>query len=434
MSPQNSFRTGDHTLVREINLSAIMHHLRENAPVSRAGLAELTGLNKTTVSSLVRELIDYDLICELQHDSRGVGRPAVLLELNPDAGCIISCEIGVDFVSVVRTNFAGEILWRHQISTHRDLGQRTIIERTLAVLHKAVDSGRHSCTRLFGVAVGVPGLVDENSGTLLFAPNLAWENLPLQSIISQAIPSRIFVDNEANLAALGEYFFGAAEHASEMLYISAGVGLGGAIVRDGHLFRGSTGFAGEFGHMTMDPNGLLCSCGNRGCWETQVSQSALFDLIRQALDRGRMSIMSDMLDGDLDRLSVAAVVDAAHADDGVALEALAQIGHHLGIGIASLINALNPQLVVFGGILSLAGNFIMPAVHEELQRRALRWNETASEVRLARHGFDASVIGGVAKIYHAVLTRPATFAGNSRMKSVFMNNQNTGFSKPVSAG
>jgi glucokinase-like ROK family protein len=434
VSPQNSFRTGDHSLVREINLSAIMHHLRENAPVSRSGLAELTGLNKTTVSSLVRELIDYDLVRELQLDFRGVGRPAVLLQLNPDAGCIISCEIGVDFVSAVRTNFAAEILWRHQISTHRDLGQRTIIERTLAVLHQAIESGRSSCHRLLGLAVGVPGLVDENSGTLLFAPNLGWENVPLQSILSQAIDAHIIVDNEANLAALGEYFFGAAEHAREMLYISAGVGLGGAIVRGGHLFRGSTGVAGEFGHMTMDPNGALCSCGNRGCWETQVSQSALFNHIRQAIGRGRISIIPDMLDGDLDRLTVATVVDAAQVDDGAALEALAEVGHHLGIGIASLINALNPELVVFGGILSLAGSFLMPIVQEELQRRALRWNETASEVRLARHGFDASVIGGVAKIHHAVLTEPAAFASGSRSMPVFMNNRNPVWSRPVNAG
>jgi glucokinase-like ROK family protein len=431
LSPQSSFRIGDYSLVREINLSAIMHHLRENAPVSRAGLAELTGLNKTTVSSLVRELIEYDLVRELHLDSGGVGRPALLLQLNPDAGCIISCEIGVDFVSVVRTNFAAEILWRHQISTHRDLGQHAIIERTLAVLHQAIDSGRQSCTRLLGVVVGVPGLVDESSGTLLFAPNLAWENLPLQDILSQAIDTRIFVDNEANLAALGEFFFGAAKHANDMLYISAGVGLGGAIVRDGHLYRGSTGFAGEFGHMTMDPNGALCSCGNHGCWETQVSQSALFNHIRQAIGRGRMSIIPEILNGDLDRLSVYTVVDAALLDDGVALDALAEIGHYLGIGIASLINALNPELVVFGGILSLAGAFLMPVVQEELQRRALRWNETASEVRLARHGFDASVIGGVAKIYHAVLTQPATMAGESRPMSSIVGNRRTEWSSPV---
>ncbi len=410
MPQPGRYRTGNQALMREMNLSVIMNHLREHAPTSRAALAEMTGLNKTTVSSLVSELIEHQFVREVGLNLTGPGRPAVLLELNPAAGCIVSGEIGVDFISVICANFAVEVIWRHKESTGRDMGQPAVMDRTLVLLRQAIDAGRTTGSPLLGLAVGVPGLVDQVSGDLLFAPNMGWRDVPLMTILHESFDAPVFVDNEANMAALGEYYFGAAQSYDEVLYISAGVGLGGGIVRGGQLCSGVTGFAGEFGHMTMDPEGERCNCGNRGCWETQVSQSAVFRHIRRATNQGRASVLSEMTGGDLDRLAVPMVVDAARAGDAVALETLEGVGHHLGIGIASLVNALNPDLVVFGGILSLAGEFLLPVVHEELQRRALHWNRSATQVVLARHGFDACVIGGVATVYQAILAQPSTVA------------------------
>lgn len=389
-----------------------MYHLRERAPISRADLAETTGLNKTTVSSLVRELIERQFVREVGYETpgagRGAGRLAMLLTLDPAAGYIVSAEIGVDFISVICTNFAPEIIWRLKENITPDMGQRVILDRSLALLRQAIAAGREYCNHLLGVAVGVPGLVEQASGTLLFAPNLGWENVPLGNILSVALDLPVVVDNEASMAALGEHYFGAAQGHDEVLYISAGVGLGGGIVHSGQIYSGVTGFGGEFGHMTMDPEGELCNCGNRGCWETQVSQRALFRQVERAIQGGRISMLAGMTRGDLGLLSVPTIVEAARAGDGLALEALEWVGHHLGIGIASLVNALNPELVVFGGILSLAGEFLLPVVEREMQRRALRWNRAASQVVLARHGFDACVMGGVARVYQSILAEPNT--------------------------
>jgi glucokinase len=169
-----------------------------------------------------------------------------------------------------------------------------------------------------------------------------------------------------------------------------------------------SGFGSEVGHMTMDPEGELCNCGNRGCWETQVSQRALFRYIRRAVGQGRASLLIEMTADNLGQLTVPIIVEAARAGDPLALEALDVLGHHLGIGIASLVNALNPQLVVLGGILSLAGEFLLPVVEAELERRALRWNRNATQVVLARHGFDACVMGGVARVFQTILAEPET--------------------------
>ncbi|NIM92804.1 MAG: ROK family protein [Anaerolineales bacterium] len=400
-------RTGDQTLVREINLALILDNIRELGPISRAGLAELTGLNKTTVSSIIQELIDGEFVHEVGLASSGIGRPAVLLEINPNAGVIISAEIGVDFISTIRTNFSPEVLWEQQEPIRPEMGQRAIILRTLALLHDAVESSGSSKGDIFGMAVGVPGLVDQTTNVLLFAPNLGWRDVPLARILRDdfhGVP--IFVDNEANLAALGEYYFGVAQGCEDVLYISAGVGLGGGILRNGVIFRGKTGVAGEFGHMTMDPNGELCNCGNRGCWETQVSQRSVFHQIKSKINAGQESILPVMLEGDLEGLNIPTVIEAATEGDKVVLQVLDGVGHDLGVGIASLVNALNPDLVVFGGILSLAADFLLPTAKIELEKRALEWNRSATKILPARYGFDACIMGGVATVYQKVLAYP----------------------------
>lgn len=407
MASASQFRTGDQSLVREINLSVIMNHLRTNAPISRAALAEATGLNKTTVSSLVNELIERQFVQEVGLTSQNTGRPAVLLKLNPAVGFIVSCEIGVDFILVICADFSPKIIWRHEEHIDPTIGQRAILDRAIAVLHEAIEVGRPVCGTLLGLAVGLHGLVDQATGALLFAPNLGWKDLPVRAILQEAFNAPLFVDNEANIAALGERYFGAAQGYDEIIYISAtGVGLGGGIVHGGRVFSGVTGVGAEFGHMTMDPDGEICKCGNQGCWETQVSLQALLHHIWRLIDQGEVSSLSEMTDHWQMSLTVPLIVEAACSGDHVAMEALKIIGHDLGIGIASLVNVLNPELVVFGGSLSMAGEFLMPVIEKELDRRALKWNREATKLVLAEHGSDACVMGGVAVVYQAILAQP----------------------------
>lgn len=410
MAPLSRPRTGDQALVREINLSLIMNQLQEHAPISRATLAEITGLNKTTVSSLISELVDQQYVHQVGLDTSGVGRPAVLYELNPQAGCIIGAEIGVDFISVIRTNFAAEIMWQHKEHTDSSQGQQAIIERTLALLHQAVDEREPWCSQILGLAVGVPGLVDYHTGNLIFAPNLMWRDVPLGDMLRADFDIPVYVDNEANMAVLGEHYFGAAQGYNDVLYVSVGVGLGGGIVRGGAVFRGKAGFAGEFGHMTIQPNGRPCNCGSRGCWETVVSQSALFRYVRQAAASGRTTILTQKIGENLSGLTVPLIVEAADRGDKVSLDALARLAHYLGMGIASLSNAVDPELIVFGGILSTASAYLLPIVEQELSEHAISYPTNPTKVVLARHGSDACVMGGIATVYQSTLSQPGTLA------------------------
>jgi glucokinase-like ROK family protein len=401
-----SYQTGDQALVRQINLSLIMNILRTDAPISRASLSQRTKLNKTTVSDLINELNEHGFVRELGMHSSGTGRPATMLTLNPAAGYIVSCEIAVGYLEVLVTDFGPEVIWQVKEATTTDANQQAILDHMLVLLHQAVEKVKSASGKLLGMAVGVPGMVDYTTGTLLFAPNLKWRDVPLLALLEQQnFGAPIFVDNEANMAALGEHFFGVAQGYNEILYLSGNVGLGGGLLRDGRLWRGANGVAAEFGHMTMDPHGDLCNCGNYGCWETQVSQNSLFNYINNAITNGETSILTNQIRNCWEDITVEMVVTAAQAGDPLALRALENIGSSLGIGVASLLNALNPEIVVLGGMLSVASEFLFPMVTDEIQKRALPWNRETIKVVRAAHGSDAAVKGGIATVYQSVLSQ-----------------------------
>lgn len=404
---QPLYRTGDQALVRQINSSLVMHVLRSQGPISRAALSHVTGLTKSTISAVVADLLARQFLSEAGAQAASAGRPGTLLKLNPAAGCIVSCEIGVDFIQILLTDFAPTVQAEVRERLAPDADPAYVVGRVQALLGQAIADGRAAGYTLLGVAVGVPGIVEHNSGAVLFAPNLGWRDVPLKALLEQAhFGAPIFVDNEANMATLGEHYFGAAQDCDEVLYISAGVGLGGGIIREGRLLRGFSGAAAEFGHMTIVPEGERCNCGNHGCWETLVSQPALFRAIGRRIAPGAAGQWSSSLESDLEQLTVPRVADAARRGDPAAREALDEVGHWLGIGIASLLNALNPERVVFGGILSLVADLLLPVVNQEIEKRALLWNRAQVQVVQAAHGSDACVLGGVATVYQYLLAQP----------------------------
>ncbi|MEO8288048.1 MAG: ROK family transcriptional regulator [Chloroflexota bacterium] len=400
-------RTGDQALVREINLSIILNALRDQSPISRASLAAITGLNKTTVSSLVQQLIDAHFVSEIGADrTEDTGRPGILLKLNPKVGCIVGAEIGVDFISVIITDFAADVLWRYQEKSASYSSQERTIQRTLTIINEGIAATEGKCNAVLGLGLGVPGLVDGTSGTLLFAPNLQWQDVPLREILQAEFDFPVYVDNEANMATLGESYFGVARGSKSVLYVSAGVGLGGGIVLDGRILPGTAGFAGEVGHMTLIIDGRRCNCGNHGCWETLVSQEALFRRIREATGEGNASSLTRYLEAEGEGLTVPLIVDAARSGDLVTLKALEDTAYYLGVGLANLVNALNPEIVVFGGILSLGSDYLLPTLRRVIRERALRWSVDSMQVMVAAHGFDACVMGGIASVYYQILSQP----------------------------
>lgn len=404
-------KTIDQALVREANLSLVLRNIHYQSPISRAKLAVVTELNKSTVSSLVEDLLARGLVHEVGVNSKGTGRPATLLEVNPQAGGVIGAELGVDFVAVALMNFAGQVLWRQKVKADPSEAQAKTIKQTLELVDEAIRRCRTEGLRLLGLGVAAPGTVDLQEGVMVFSPNLCWRDVPLRKIFSEHTGLRVFIENDANAAAVAEHLFGVMRQVKDFIFIYAGVGVGGGLFLNGKLYRGYNGYAGEIGHTaTMaQEHDELCLCGNPGCWETYANQRAVIREVEAALRDGRSSripqLMAEQGDG---MLTLEVIRQAAEAGDDAAINAFGKVGHAMGLGVAGLVNIFNPEKIVIGGALSAAGDYLLPAVREVVSQRALNDVLKRTDVIASIFGDDASLFGAVAIVVEDIMWNPSS--------------------------
>lgn len=384
----------------------MLDYLRRNGPISRAEVAAGLGLTRSTVSSIINELLDDDLVRETTFQSDRIGRPGMQLELNPDGGFAIGYEFGVDFHSLIISDFAGNVRWRYYEGSDPSFGQEKILSRAFDLVDDALEEGKEMKMRPFGIGIGAPGLVDIHRGMLMLAPNLGWENVPLYKIWSERYELPIFVENEANAAAMGEYYFGVAKGINNFIYISVGVGLGSGIVIDGKLYRGGFGYAAEIGHMTYDPDGELCNCGKRGCYETVIGPRAVVKQVREKINPNEESVISNSVHNDLEKITFEVVADAALEGDKICLEALKNVGFNLGILVSSVIDFMNPELIVLGGALNYASSILVPIVKDVVSNYSLKFSQQDLKIVESKHGTEACVVGAVALVLDSIWREP----------------------------
>jgi predicted NBD/HSP70 family sugar kinase len=384
--------------VRRHNLGVVLRHVAEHGPRSRAAIAQETGLNKTTVSSLIGELIEFGLVRETEIELRGtVGRPALPVELSGKRVVGLGLELGVDFLAVRAADLAGEE--RHRVLVTRDNRGRPVDDVLDDLARLAADAlvvlGEQELLTA-GAVIALPGLVDSD-GCLLVAPNLGWTDVSVPDRIAEQLggpPFPVRAENEANLGALAELWEGAGREFADFIYVSGELGIGAGIIVAGEPFRGSHGFGGELGHTTVDPDGDVCACGNRGCLETRVALGAM--LRAAGLDPGARV-------GDL--------ADRARSGDAQTLQALADAGRWLGIGVASAANLLNPRGVVVGGYFATLAEWLVPGLREELDARVLAAEWDPPRVVISALGAEAAVRGASALALRRVFADPSVVVG-----------------------
>lgn len=400
----------DHNLVRQINSALILDRLLADSPQSRANLAQQTGLNRSTISSLVSDLIERHLIREVgleTADSRG--RPGMLLELNPNGGCVVGIEINVEHITVILTDFTAHTLWRRHVELPAAPPQTEVLCLAETLIDEALRAGMaHRLTPL-GIGLGVPGLVDVTKGALVYAPNLTWRNVPFRDMWEQKFGVPLYVENDGNASALGEYYFGVAKGYGHFIFLGTGIGLSGGLMLGGQIYRGVGGYAGEIGHIIVESGGELCACGRRGCWETLVGPRTVIKGIVHALKNGAPSLIPDLVGGELSRITMGVVVNAADQGDQLALDTLADIALHLGTGIANLINLFNPELIVLGGSLTLAGQYLMPTISRIITAEALSVPGNMVALSLSSLGADACVKGAIALVVDGIVRDPISW-------------------------
>jgi predicted NBD/HSP70 family sugar kinase len=372
-------RTGDQFMVKEINTSIVMDTIIRYHSISRARISELTGLNKGTVSSLVLELINQQLVFETGTGASSGGRKPVMLQFNGDTGYVVGIDLGVNYILTILTNLQGLIICEHYEDI-TGLNSREVIPLLVRTIGSVSLQAPSSPYGIVGIGIGVPGMVD-SEGTVLFAPNLGWTNVDLREAVQVFYPQTpIFVDNEANMGAIGEKHYGAGKDVANLIYISVGIGIGTGIILKNEVFRGTTGYSGETGHMTIDANGRLCRCGNRGCWELYASEQALFEIGKSILPKGTIGTLESF-------------VACAEAGQVPMIEAFEKIGHYLGIGVANIMNIFNPDLIIIGNRLTKAERWLSRSLQETVEHRALPIQKQSATVQFSSLSSHSTALG-----------------------------------------
>ncbi|GGU35874.1 ROK family transcriptional regulator [Nocardioides albus] len=382
--------------LRVANRSQVLHLLGRSAPVSRAELAQRTGLSRSTVSSIVQELLASEQIVETTGAAlpRGGGRPPSLLTVNGAPGTLVAVDIGHRHVRVAVADLAAKPLAEHEIRLDADNSPIETIDRAAAMVREClVEAGVDPRTdRILGVGMGIPGPVDPHSG-IVVSPILAnWIDLAPGQEMARRLGMPVHVENDANLGALAEFVHGAARDVDDVIYVKASSGIGAGLILAGKLFRGVTGIAGEIGHVRFEENGPICRCGNRGCLEKAFGGSRLVELLQPAY---------------AEALSVERLLELALEGDIRVNRILDDAGRAVGRVLADLCNHLNPALIVVGDTMRDSESFVL-GIKDSIDRFTQPDTAAALEVVPSELGENAGVMGALVIANSAVPAQPGT--------------------------
>lgn len=367
--------------IKQSNRATVLNFIRQQEPVSRSDIARELNLSPTTASAAVSDLIDSGLVRESGQGASTGGRRPILLEIDPKGGTVISVDVssayGRRIIRAAALDLKSDILT--EVMREQEIeGNAAFLSAISNIIHDLIDSPDVELREAVAIGVSVPGLVNAGSGELVFA-NINVSSLALGSLLAQEFRAPVLVQNSEDAAALGEYRFGAGRGCHSLLYLSVGAGAGVGLVVDGRIYQRGRTSAGEVGHVTLQPDGPLCRCGNRGCFSTLVSSEALVDAVHAALAAGNGPAPAELTGGASD---VPQIMRAARAGQPQCLEAVKAAAEWVGIVMANLINLLNPEVIALGGELFEGDNYFFSLVQSIAGRRALK--DYVPGVRLVR--------------------------------------------------
>jgi glucokinase-like ROK family protein len=381
-------RAGSLESLRRLNRLRVIHALRDEGQISRADIARRTGLSRSTVSSLVADLQADGLVVERPepgsaHGAQG-GRPPILLSFDASAGAAVGIDFGHSHLRVAVSDLASTILAERKRPLDTDHDAQEGLELAAEMITDALNDAGVPRSAVIGAGMGLPGPIEQVEGTVGSSAILpGWIGMTAAAEMRRRLDIPVMVDNDANLGALAEAAFGAGRDAGDLIYLKVSSGIGAGLILNGRLYRGSAGLAGELGHVLVDPDGIVCRCGNRGCLETVAATGALVDLLRRSHG---------------DDLTVEAMLEAARTGDLGCRRVIHDAGRALGQVVATLLNVLNPELLVVGGDLAGAGDLLLDGMRESVSRAALPEAARRAEVVAGVLGERAQVLGALALV------------------------------------
>ncbi|HUF00692.1 MAG TPA: ROK family protein [Anaerolineales bacterium] len=369
------------------------------------------GLTRAAVTIIVNDLISNGIIVETESRTTSSGRPPVVLEINPSQGLVAAIDMGAMHLSVALGDFSARILEEVEMPFRIDNGPEKCLKEAARVLEEMLAKRGLSSADLSGIGVGVPGPVIADQGMVMAPPIMpGWDRFPIRSTLESKWGTAVTLNNDAELGALGEWAYGAGRGEKNLAFIKVGSGIGAGLIISQQIYGGTTGSAGEIGHLTVDENGPLCACGNHGCLEAFAGGHAIASQARKLVASGKRTLLSEK---DPNSISARDVAEAARRGDLTAQEIIKRSGTFIGIAIAGLINLFNPSTVIIGGGVAQVGDLLTGPIRQAVHERSLRASEHSVRITTAMLGRRSSLMGALVQAInvaiHATIERRNQF-------------------------
>ena len=411
-SPLHTTRQATHAVfdasaIRAQHSRLVLNLLWKDREMSRAELARRTSLSRSTVSAIVNDLLSTGLVKEARAGISSGGRRPIMLGFQDQSSFIVGIELGATHISCVLTDLRCKVRasWSAPAPV-RDQPEETLEKMTMAV-RSVLEADGVEPSRLLGFGVAVPSPVDdERPGELLPLVVPKWSGYNIASHLQETFGRPVFVDNDANLGALSELWWGAGSDTKDLAYIKVATGIGAGLIINGRIFRGSGGIAGEIGHTSIDPNGPQCICGLRGCLTTFIGTPALLERAKQELEANGSDRRPPV---NIDEL-----VNAALEGDPTSVELIHYASDKLGVGIANMLNLLNPKMVVLGGGIARADDLVLDAVQNTIRGLSLPASISNTEIRTTTLNEWGIAVGAATLVLQGALESPSLFPTQSR--------------------
>ena len=382
----------------QMNRSMVFDLIRRKGPISRAEIARTIGLSIPTVMKITEEFSHKQFVQDVGKGESSGGKRPELLELIPDSKYIIGVGVGRSKTNVLMMNLAGEVFIREIMETGGTVVPEVWISRLIRVIENVIRESGLPEKRILGMGIGMPGILDEESGKVLFSPDFKWENVDMLTPIRERFKMDITIENANRALAMGEYYFGAGVDSRNFLVVNLGHGIGSAIMREGEFYRGSSGSSGEIGHIILEKNGPKCNCGNKGCLEAIASGNAIARDAKIAVLEGNASKIMELVNGDINRIEAKTVFEAAHLGDQMAIQITERAMQYIGIGLANYINLLDPDLIILFGGLTNAGNIFLKKIKEVLRERQMKFAGRQVKLVISQMGENGTAVGSASLV------------------------------------
>lgn len=397
--------TADPSLMRDFNKALVLSLIRQQGTISRADIAKQTHLSRSTVSNIVTELLAANLVQESGTGQSQGGRRPILIEFNYQAGYVVGIELGATHVLVVVTDLKPQTTAEMEHDFDLTIGPEAGLSLVAEMTRQALVQAEVSLEQVVGIGWGVPGPVRHTTGTVAFPPIMpGWHGFPLRARLEEELGVTVYLDNDANLGALGEWAHGAGRGVDNLAYIKVGTGIGCGLILGGEIYRGQSGSAGEIGHITVDENGPPCRCGNYGCLESMAAGPVIAHRAQSAIRAGEKTILSTAKP--LEEITAADVSRAASQGDPLSLQLFHEAGRHIGVALAGLINLLNPKLIIIGGGMAQAGDILLEPIRRSVQSHGLRIAVESCQIVQAQLGREATALGAVTLALEKMFRKP----------------------------